>query len=411
MGVPPTQHRTFEPPTRTHRSSTLSCPAMNRLLGCLGVGSLSLLTLACGGIPEVSASASSGAYVWDLPTDVPRPWVPADNVMSEAKVELGRHFFYDERLSINGTLSCASCHRQELAFSDGEVTALGATGDQLSRNSMSLTNVAYFYPYTWSNSVLHTLEDQALVPMFGERPLELGLTGKIDPILAELAQDPAYERLIADALPQKKDLLGTTDVAAAISAFERTLLSFDSPFDRYASGKEPDAISESAARGFAAFNSEKFECYHCHSGLNFTSAFRAEASQSLAQDYQNNGLYNLNQSGAYPPESPGLVAVTGRRSDSGKFRVPTLRNIAKTAPYMHDGSIATLGEVLDHYAAGGRLIEQGPHQGDGRQNPFKSPFVRAVAMTAEEKQDLLAFLESLTDVNFLTSEKLSNPFR
>jgi cytochrome c peroxidase len=372
------------------------------------LAALAVLNLGCGADPEVEADT----YAWQLPPGVPEPHVPADNPMSAAKVELGRHLFYDRRLSVTGEMACATCHRQELAFSDGEVTPIGATGQRVPRNAMSLANVAYYYPYTWSNPVLHGLEEQALVPMFAEAPIELGLTNVIDRILAELAEDPVYAALIPRAFPAKAKAgpLSSADAVAALAAFERSLLSFDSPFDRYLYGHDESAISEEAKWGFELFNSEKFECYHCHSGLNFTSAFRSRDTQSLPRDYQNTGLYNVGGLGMYPSDSPGLVAMTDEPSDSGKFRVPTLRNIAKTAPYMHDGSIETLTEVLDHYAAGGRVIQSGPNAGDGRSNPFKSPFVLGFDPTAEERRALLALLESLTDEGFLADQRFSDPW-
>ncbi|HEY8944843.1 MAG TPA: cytochrome-c peroxidase, partial [Polyangiaceae bacterium] len=252
--------------------------------------------------------------------------------MSNAKVELGRHLFYDRRLSVTGTHSCASCHKQELAFTDGEGKPTGATGQAIPRNSMSLTNVAYYYPYTWSNSLLHTLEEQALVPMFAQAPIELGLTGVIDSVLAGLADAPAYSELIPAAFPELsgEGRFEASHVVRALAAFERTLISGSAPFDRYVYGGDESAVSEDAKRGFELFNSEKFECYHCHTGLNFTSAFRSRETALLGKDYQNNGLYNLDAKGAYPQESPGLVAITGRAADNGKFRVPTLRNVTKT---------------------------------------------------------------------------------
>lgn len=369
---------------------------------------VAVLSLGCGAHPEIAA----GRYEWQLPSGVPEPHVPADNPMSAAKVELGRHLFYDRRLSVTGEMACATCHRQELAFSDGEVTPLGATGQRIPRNAMSLTNVAYYYPYTWSNPLLHGLEEQALVPMFAEAPVELGLTNVIDRILVELADDPIYAQLIPRAFPAKAKAspLSSADAVAALAAFERSLLSFDSPFDRYAYGHDESALSSEAKWGFELFNSEKFECYHCHSGINFTSAFRSRDTPSLPRDYQNTGLYNVRGLGMYPSDSPGLVAMTGEASDQGKFRVPTLRNVAKTAPYMHDGSIATLPEVLAHYAAGGRVIKDGPNAGDGRANPFKSPFVLGFEPTVEEEQALLAFLESLTDEAFLVDQRFSDPW-
>jgi cytochrome c peroxidase len=153
-----------------------------------------------------------------------------------------------------------------------------------------------------------------------------------------------------------------------------------------------------------------FECYHCHTGLNFTTAFRAASTQQLTADFQNDGLYDIDGLGSYPPESPGLVGITGKPQHRGRFRVPSLRNVEVTGPYMHDGSIETLEEVLEHYAAGGRLISDGPNAGDGRKSPTKSPFVNGFSFETGEKEAILAFLKSLTDEDFLTNPAYSNPW-
>jgi cytochrome c peroxidase len=370
---------------------------------------LALLLVACGGEGKPSVSVEPERYPFALPEGFPEPYVPEDEPLTLEKAELGRHLFYDVRLSVNETMSCGSCHRQELAFTDGLATPKGATGHRVARNSMTLTNVAYYYPYTWENPVLETLEEQALVPLFADFPLELGLTSVQAERLESFRSDPVYEKLFPEAFPEEPDPFTPDKVVAAIAAFERTLISGDSPYDRYNFGGDAQALSEEARRGLELFNSERFECYHCHGGLNLTSAFRASGSMA-SRDYQNNGLYNLDDEGSYPAESPGLSGMTGKASDNGKFRVPTLRNVAITAPYMHDGSIATLEEVLDHYARGGRLIESGPNEGDGRKNPRKSPLVRGFVWQEGEKEALLAFLESLTDETFLTDERFSDPW-
>jgi cytochrome c peroxidase len=369
---------------------------------------LTLVVAGCGDEPS-PGSSELAPYPFELPAGFPAPFVPADQPLTREKAELGRHLFYDVRLSVNGTLSCASCHRQDLAFSDGLATPSGATGQHVSRNSMSLTNVAYYYPYTWENPGLTTLEEQALVPLFADFPLELGFTTVEGEILEAFQSDPVYAELFPKAFPEERDPFTPDRVVSAIAAFERTLISGDSPYDRYNFGGDESALSEQARRGLELFNSERFECYHCHGGLNLTSAFRANDSM-LSQDYQNNGLYNLDEEGSYPAESPGLSGMTGKASDNGKFRVPTLRNVEKTAPYMHDGSIATLEEVLDHYARGGRLVESGANQGDGRENPRKSPLVRGFVFREGEKEALLAFFESLTDQTFLADERFSDPW-
>lgn len=368
-----------------------------------------LCCVGCGAEPGAT-DAPAEPYALELPPGFPKPYVPPDNPLTRSKVELGRRLFYDARLSINGSMSCASCHQRALAFTDGLASPAGATGEAVARSSMSLVNVAYYYPYTWENPKPHTLEEQALIPLFGEVPLELGLTSVLPDALASLKGEPVYQRLFPQAFPEKTEPFSADSVVKALASFERTLIAGASPFDRYAYGGQADAISDDAKRGFELFNTERFECYHCHAGLNFTTAFRAASSPFLSKDYQNNGLYDLDGEGSYPLESPGLVASSNNPADRGKFRVPTLRNIALTAPYMHDGSIATLDDVLDHYAAGGRSTETGPNQGDGRKNPNKSQFVRGFELSDDERRAFMALLESLTDDGLLTDPRFADPW-
>ncbi|MEO0541940.1 MAG: di-heme enzyme, partial [Cyanobacteria bacterium P01_A01_bin.105] len=162
--------------------------------------------------------------------------------------------------------------------------------------------------------------------------------------------------------------------------------------------------------GEVLFNSERLECFHCHGGLNFSDSTHHERSGFTEIAFHNTGLYNIDGSGAYPPNNTGVQEITHNASDMGKFKAPTLRNIALTAPYMHDGSIATLSEAIAHYAAGGRTIADGPNAGIGSQNPLKSSFIQGFSLTATEKDDLLAFLQSLTDTTFTTNPRLSSPY-
>lgn len=372
---------------------------------------------ACGGDSDappptttVGAGGGSATFDFGLPPGVPRPRVPADNPMSAAKVALGRHLFHDVRLSGNGTQSCASCHLPELAFTDGRATSKGSTGDSTPRGAMSIVNVGYLTTLTWSNPALVALEDQAMVPMFGESPVELGLAGKEGELLAKLAAEPRYPALFAEAFPDEAEPISVGSIVRAIAAFERTVLSFSSPYDRYAYGGDPDALSPAAVRGRDLFFSERLECFHCHGGFNLSDSTAHEGTTIVETMFHNTGLYDIDGKGAYPPLNTGLFEHTGVPTDMGRFRAPTLRNIALTAPYMHDGSIATLDEVLDHYAAGGRTIASGPYAGNGAKNPFKSEFVRGFTLTAEERKDLLAFLDSLTDPTVATRPELSDPW-
>ena len=382
-------------------------------LVCFGLSALLSFVLTAGSpmLPsQAIAPALKSTYEWkDLPEWAPKPMVPAENPMTDAKVELGRHLFYEQRLSVTGDYACATCHKQALAFTDGKPVSVGATGERHPRAAMSLTNVAYASVLTWANPLTTDLEEQLLVPMFGEEPVEMGLAGLEGQILQMLEDDLDYRQRFRAAFPDEIDPVSVANIAKAIASFERSLVSFNSPYDRYRYGGEPNAISAAAKRGERLFNSERLECFHCHGGLNFSDSTWHERKAFREYAFHNTGLYNLDGEGAYPPENPGAYEITLDPADMGHFRAPTLRNIALTAPYMHDGSIATLEAALEHYSAGGREIATGPQAGDGRQNPLKSHFITGFTLSATERQDLVAFLESLTDESFATNPAFGDP--
>lgn len=364
------------------------------------------LAAGCGG--DVDTTPTD--YQWDLPEGFPEPTVPDDNPMTDDKVELGRHLFYDTRLSVDESMSCASCHPQQRAFSGRRPRAVGATGQEHSRTAMSLTNVAYNASFNWANPHINSLEEQALIPMFGDEPVELGLHN-IDGVWQQrFRDDPGYEEMFQRAFPEADTLVTFEQVTRALASFERTLISGNSDFDRYTYRGEESAMSKSARRGMALFFSERLECFHCHGGFNFTADVDHQGNVFSSPSFHNTGLYNYDHLGSYPPDNRGLYEFTGRERDMGRFRAPTLRNIEYTAPYMHDGSIETLDGVIDHYEAGGRTVDSGPYGGDGSQNPFKSPFMVGFRLTDEEREDLKNFLQSLSDPDFIDDPALSDPF-
>jgi cytochrome c peroxidase len=350
---------------------------------------------------------SGTPYQWQLPPGFPQPVIPQDNPLTVEKIELGRKVFYDARLSANGKQSCASCHRQALAFTDGERTATGSTGQRHHRNSMALVNVGYNATFTWAHSGITTLEQHILLPLFGEAPVEMGAAGHEAEILARIQADVDYENKFTKAYRWERNRININNIVKSIASFVRTLTSFNSPFDRYAYYGDDAALTESQVRGMNLFMSERLECSHCHNGFNFSQFATHESMTVQNRAFHITGLYNVGD-----PQVPGfdygLFGVTNDAADKYKFKAPTLRNIAQTAPYMHDGSISTLSEVIDFYSAGGRNVV-GPYQGDGRANPGKSTFIRGFALTAEEKQDLLNFLTSLTDQQFLTNIDFGSP--
>lgn len=356
-----------------------------------------VLALAAAGIARAQPPEE---YRWRLPSWLPPPAVPADNPMSQAKVDLGRHLFYDKRLSLDGSMSCASCHQQARAFTDGFATSLGITGEGHPRNAMSLANVAYYPVLTWANPLLSTLEHQALIPMFGELPVEMGLAGREQALFERLAADPDYPERFRKAFPERGGAIDLGTITKALAAFQRTLVSADSPYDRYRYGGKDDAISPSAKRGEALFFSERLECFHCHGGVHLTDSLVHSRKPFAEFAFHNTGLYDRDGKGAYPPDNVGLIEHTGRPDDMGRFRTPSLRNVALTAPYMHDGSIGRLEDVILHYGRGGRAA-----------SALTSPFLPGFSLSDDETADLVAFLKSLTDDGFISDPRFSDPWQ
>jgi cytochrome c peroxidase len=291
--------------------------------------------------------------------------------------------------------------------------ALGSTGQFHRRGAQPLANVAYNATLTWVNPSLVTLEKQMEVPLFGEDPVEMGVndSNKAE-VLARIAADPMYPAKFAAAFPDggpdPASLISWGGVIQAIAAFQRTLISGNSKYDQYTQGKA--ALTASEERGMRLFMGEKAECFHCHGSFNFNDQVVHAASRVVEVPFHNTGLYNIGGTGAFPEGNQGLFEFTAKATDRGLFRAQTLRNIELTAPYMHDGSIATLEDVLDFYAAGGRNITSGPNAGDGRLNPNKSDLVTLINLSATEKADIIAFLKTLTDHEFITNPKFSDPF-
>jgi cytochrome c peroxidase len=358
---------------------------------------------------SADSNKNDNSYKWDLPKGFPKPYIPPDNPMTAAKVELGRYLFYDTRMSVNGRQSCASCHKQELAFTDGRANAVGSTGQLHSRSAMSLVNIAWSATLTWNNPQLKRLEDQALIPMYSDQPVELGLR-KDDKLLPTLRSDPKYQHLFAQAFPDNADPFTLTNVVKAIASFERSIVSARSPYDRYHSAGDDNAISASAKRGEVLYFSQHISCFRCHGGFNFTDSTISERNPDRQMEFHNTGLYNLSGQYSYPTPNVGIYEYTKQAADIGKFKAPTLRNIALTAPYMHDGSIPNLDGVLDHYSAGGRSIASGPHTGNGHNNPNKDPLIGGFPLSTQDRQDMIEFLKTLTDEALIHDPRFANPW-
>lgn len=315
------------------------------------------------------------------------------------RILLGRYLFYDTRMSYNLTKSCGSCHDPQFAFSDGYRTSSGADGYNVKRNAPSLINVRYAAALTWADSSIRNVEQQMNFPLFNEHPRELGWKGHEQEILHRIADVPMYRKLFRQAFPGEQEPVNRGNIIRAIAAFEEQLVSFDAPYDRYLRGNK-QALSAEAIRGMQLFYSAELSCGTCHVW---------QPSQQPA-DYYNTGLYNLDGEGSYPEEDQGLYEYTKNKTDKGKFRVPSLRNVMLTAPYTHNGSVASIHEMLSIYQRGGRKIASGTFKGDGADNVHKSPLVKGFPLQEADRKALVAFFNSLTDSAYLNKPDLINPF-
>jgi cytochrome c peroxidase len=340
---------------------------------------------------------------------MPAPEVPADNPMTADKVTLGRVLFYDFQLSINGARSCGICHEQPKGFTDGFVKAVGAFGDRHARNTPTVLNVAWRTPLTWLDPELHLLEEQLLGPLTGTEPIELGMGDQEDLLLDRLETFEPYPALFDAAWPDDPGPITIEHLGHALASFERTLIGLDSPYDGWLSG-ESDALSAAAQRGLDLFSSPALHCSECHAGPLLDRPLGGDGEPLDQAGFYNTGQYDVDGLGSYPPDDPGLIAVTGVAADMGAFRTPSLRSVADTPPYNHDGTTDTLADLLDNYARGGRAITGGDHPGDGADNPYKDPRVAGFPLTDGDKDDLLAFLEALSDPSVLEGGDVADPF-
>ncbi len=360
------------------------------------------LTIVAGVV--ISASAKDAGYRLAVPEWMSQPPSEITASMSNGKVELGRHLFYDTRLSADGSMSCATCHLQGRAFTDGQVVHAGVHGEPGVRNVPGLANLAYMPVLNWANPTLKQLTTQVLIPIFGDNPTEMGRGGQEAELFTSLSTDPAYLKLLRGAYPEKSQF-DLEVLTGGLASFVFSIVSFDSPYDHYKRLGQESAISNAAKRGEALFFGEELECSHCHGGINFTDNFQSAATPFPEIGFHNTGLYNLDGKGAYPANNAGARLVTGATDDEGRFRSPSLRNIALTPPYMHDGSIATLEDVIrKHYALGG-LASTSPHG----PSPIRDPLITGFQVSDEQVADLVAFLNSLTDHRLLVNPAYQKP--
>lgn len=315
--------------------------------------------------PDPSEKLDLTPFELELPNHFPEMPIPSDNPLTIAKVTLGKKLFFDSLLSVDNSISCASCHLQENAFSDPARFSLGVGGLIGDRQAMPIFNIGYSPTFFWDGRSA-SLEAQALDPI--ENPVEMKNT--VVEVVRRLNEDDDYIELFHIAFGKNPN---AQSLARALASFERTLISDDAPYDKFIKGIAP--LTPSQQRGWLLFNSEEGDCFHCHNGHNNTTF-----------EFLNNGLKEVY-------EDQGRADVTGLDSDVGKFKVPSLRNLKFTAPYMHDGSLETLEDVIEFYNTGG----------SGHRNQDVN--ITPLNFRPQQKEDLLNFLLSLSDEEFIVDEE------
>ena len=299
----------------------------------------------------------------DIPNNFPVPVIPESNQLNQDRINLGKMLFYDPILSIDSSISCNSCHKQEFAFSDNKSISPGVKSRLGSRNTMSLANVVYYDAFQREGGV-KSLEMQVLVPIEDHNEMGFNIILASEKMLLH----DKYVELSQIAYNRNPDPYVIT---RSIASFERTLISGNSDFDK-------NNLTLDQKNGKNLFFGNRLKCSECHSGFLFTN-----------QNFENNGLYEIyNDSGRY--------SLTNQVKDIGKFKVPSLRNIELTEPYMHDGSILTLEDVINHYSKGGNY------------HINKSEHITGFKISQKEKEDLIKFLKSLTDYEFISNNELKN---
>jgi cytochrome c peroxidase len=315
--------------------------------------------MACATVLVLTMNVSRAADAPKTPLGLIPVTFPADNPYSPAKVELGRYLYFDKRLSSDGSVACATCHDPEHGFTDAAPVSTGIRGQRGNRSAPTVINRAYSLAQFWDGRA-GTLEEQAKGPI--ANPIEMGNTH--DAMVVSLAKIQGYRGLFKKAFASEE--ITVDRVAQAIATFERTVLSGNSPYDRYKAGN-PKAMTAAQVRGMHVFF-DKAKCDSCHEGINFTL----------------NAYANLGVGTDKPEPDVGRFAVTKDPADWGAFKTPTLRDVAKTAPYMHDGSLANLHQVVNYYDKG------------GLPNKNLSEKIKPLHLTQQEKDDLVAFLNGLT---------------
>ncbi len=338
------------------------------LLG-IGLAVYSLSTVSCR--KEVKALPEPEEFSLEIPPGFPEMDFPEDNAFSLARWRLGKRLFYDPILSRDSSISCASCHRQDLAFADDKAFSPGIKNRPGTRNATALANIGY-HPYFLREGSVPSLEMQALVPVQEHNEFDHSMPE----IAVKLQQSATYRRLSQEAYAREPD---PWVITRALGVFQRSLISGQSAYDKYLYQGQSAALNESEKRGMELFFSSRTQCASCHSGFNFTN-----------YSFENNGLDSVYR-------DPLRMRLSNDPNDEGRTKVPSLRNLGFTAPYMHDGRFNKLEEVIRHYEEG------------GKQHPNQSPLVRPFTLSTQERADLLAFLLSLDDQHFVDNPFFAKP--
>ena len=337
-------------------------------------------------IESSSTGEAAGGYELQVPLGMDEDFfvIPENNPLTEEKIELGRSLFFDTRLSKNNTISCSTCHNPELAFTDGQPVSTGIGAQKGIRSAPSIINRAFGLDQFWDGRV-HSLEEQAKGPLIN--PVEMGMPSH-DKLVQKLSNIEGYRKWFLRVFGTKVTL---DHIVEAIAAFERTVMSGNSPVDRYNYEGDETALSESAKRGLEIFKGEG-RCTQCHAGFNFTD----ESFHNIGINWDKTRIDLGRFASTKTNEVTGHLKTRGKKSllavlseantmsDIGSFKTPSLREIANTAPYMHDGSLTTLRQVIDFYDNG------------GIKNPFLDKEIKKLNLSEQEKDDLIAFLKSLS---------------
>lgn len=327
-------------------------------------------------------------FVFPTTASFPPLSIPVDNPLTNEGVELGRMLFYDPIMSLDNTIACASCHAQNKGFTDGFKVSKGIRGQILTRNSMPLFNLMWHKRFFWDGRVT-SLREQVLLPIQAHNEMDINLYD----LVLKLEVNPEYNKRFEKAFPGKK--LTPELISKALEQFLITIVSFDAPIDRLRGRTDTlNVINESALRGlhlfFSPVENGGADCFHCHSNIPFFGNI------SILGSMANNGLDRIFA-------DKGFGNVTGFDTDNGRFKIPSLRNVELTAPYMHDGRFDNLEEVLDHYSTGIKL-----------DSPNLDPNIQVhsnqLNLSTQEKEDIIEFLKTLTDNTFVTNPAYASPF-